>query len=128
MVVRNDRFEIERIEQLPLIPAASPHHRRLRRCPILRDNDRIIGGRTPQRTSATKWVRSGQSDYLNRVAIGFATSRAHSMKSFAVGFNTRFFSVKIPIGPLWAGNTTGNFLMNGCRIGNCSQNSGRIER
>jgi hypothetical protein len=63
-----------------------------------------------------------------RAAIGLATSRAHSMKSFAVGFNTRFVSVKIPIGPLWSGNTTGSFLMKGCRTGNSSQKSGTIER
>ena len=26
VIVRHDRFEIERIEQMPLIPAAPPHH------------------------------------------------------------------------------------------------------
>src|SRR3982074_1897387 len=31
-IVRHGLFELERIEQLPLILAAPPHHRRLRRC------------------------------------------------------------------------------------------------
>ena len=52
---------------------------------------------------------------------GFATSRAQSMKSCATGFGMRFLSVTIPIGPLAIDNSTGNFLMKGCRTGNCSQ-------
>ena len=35
MVIRNDRFEIERIKQLLLILAAPPHHRCPRRNPNL---------------------------------------------------------------------------------------------
>ena len=50
------------------------------------------------------------------------------MKSCTTGLGVRFFSVTIPIGPLAIGNSTGNFLMNGCRTGNCSQNSGIIDR
>ena len=63
-----------------------------------------------------------------RPASGFATSRAQSMKSCATGLGVRFFSMIIPIGALAIGNSTGNFLMNGCRTGNCSRNSGTIER
>jgi hypothetical protein len=32
MVIRNDRFEIERIKKLLLTSAAPPHHRCPRRC------------------------------------------------------------------------------------------------
>ena len=57
----------------------------------------------------------------------FATSRAHSINRWTTGLGVRFFNVTIPIGPLAIGNSTGNFLMKGCRMGSCSQNSGKIE-
>ena len=47
-------------------------------------------------------------------ANGIATSRAKSMKRCTTGLGARFFSVMIPIGALAIGNSTGNFLMNGC--------------
>ena len=39
------------------------------------------------------------------------------MKSCTAGLGVRFFSMMIPIGPLAIGNSTGNFLMNGCSVG-----------
>jgi hypothetical protein len=42
------------------------------------------------------------------------------MKRCTTGLGVRFFSVMIPIGAPAIGNSTANFLMNGCRSGNCS--------
>jgi len=50
------------------------------------------------------------------------------MKCCATGLGGRFLSATSPTGALALGNSTGNFLMNGCLTGNCSQNSGRIVR
>ena len=40
------------------------------------------------------------------------------MNSSAAGLSTRFFKERTPIGPLTIGNSTANFLMNGCLAGN----------
>ena len=50
------------------------------------------------------------------------------MKRCTTGLGVRFFSVMMPIGAPVIGKSTGNFLMNGCRSGSCSQNSGITER
>ena len=58
---------------------------------------------------------------------GSAISRAQSMNSRAAGLGERPLKATIPIGRA-LGSSTGSFLMKGCRTGNCSQNSGMIER
>jgi hypothetical protein len=59
---------------------------------------------------------------------GFATARAQSIKSRAAALSTRFFKVRIPIGPMTIGNSIGNFLMKGCLEGKVSTDSGWIAR
>src|SRR5262245_3668454 len=60
------------------------------------------------------------------LASGLATSRAASMNSCAAGLSIRFLRVRIPIGPLTIGSSIGNFLMNGCVLGNVNTDSGWI--
>ena len=79
-----------------------------------------LRGRTPKLISAR--------NFLAETAIGFATSRAHWMKSCTTGLMVRFFKVMIPTGLCVVGNSTGNRLIAGLLAENFNTELGMIVR
>src|SRR5215510_6277254 len=88
-------------------------------------------GQDPQQTSAS--VRSQEPGCCRRddrrdfgfPASGFATSRAHSMKSFTAGVRVRFFNVMTPIDHGGTGRTTCKILSFGSVAPNRSSEAGK---
>ena len=68
-----------------------------------------------------------EAGYLRR-PIGFATSRAHRMKSCETGLSVRFFTVIIPTGRRVVGNSTGKRLIAGLSAENRNTELGMIVR
>src|SRR5215470_2158460 len=58
MIVRHNLFEVERIEQLPLVPATPPHHCSPRRFASARRNHCATD---PSMSFATKSAKSGRT-------------------------------------------------------------------
>jgi hypothetical protein len=81
-------------------------------------------GRAEQRLAQIQAFRASRR---RGVAIGFATSRAQSMKSCAAGVNVRFFKVIMPTGPL-AARSIGRTLMERSQPPNLRTDSEAIER
>src|SRR5262245_23909211 len=63
---------------------------------------------------------SGRPTDGRRAANGFATSRAHSMKSLVTGLRVRFFRVMIPTGQGGLGKSTGKGLSGGKFVPSCN--------
>src|SRR5262249_49653803 len=73
------------------------------------------------------WANKRHDGYDFRLASGFATSRAVSMKSCATGLSVRFFRVTIPIGTRAYCSLTGKTLISG-RLENLNIEIGMIVR
>src|SRR6266478_8627988 len=84
----------------------------------------ILPGMDYFRTHAPHHSGHGAYDFL--VAHGFATSRACSMKSCAVGLSVRFFRVTIPTGTRAIGSSMGKTLNSGSRVRNLNEEARNI--
>src|SRR5262245_53169423 len=73
-------------------------------------------------------VRNGHGHYDFLFASGFATSRACSMNSRAVGLTVRFFKVTIPNGTRAMGSLTGKTLISERLVGNRNAAVGTMDR